>query len=92
MRFMQLTYYVHNKTFPRQSHNTGKKFWLRVEHIEELTPYDPDGMNPNRCTKITMQGGRTIEVVEEADAIIQTLLKIVHDEAVISRSQEPPLF
>jgi len=38
-RFIELTFYEHNKTFPEKSGTSGKKFLLNTDDIGSVIPY-----------------------------------------------------
>jgi len=57
-KFIWLTYYEHNRTFPEKSGTTGKRFLFNVDDISTVTPYD-------HSTKIVKKyTGVEIEVIE----------------------------
>ena len=66
-RFIELTYYNYNRTFPDMSVDTGKKFLQNVDDISSVTTYE-------HSTKIRLKyTAVVIEVVESLEVIKQKL-------------------
>jgi len=81
MKFIKLTYFVYDPQFPSKSYCTGKCFWLNIDKVEQVVPYEPhkskdsDRNNQPPSTKLIMVSGNKIEVCETVEEIILKLNK-----------------
>ena len=65
-RFIELTYYEHNRTFPEKSGSVNKKFLLNTDDISSIVPYE-------KSTKIRYKGGEYIEVCEKYEIVLKKM-------------------
>lgn len=80
MKFIKLTFYNFDKTYPEKSKCTNKSFWLNKSDISRFTEYKRSGLisskqAPISSTKLTLMSGDIIEVCEDLDTIAKKLNK-----------------
>lgn len=81
MKFIKLTYYNFNKSYPEKSKCTNKQFYLKADSISRLTSYIPTNTQNNKTspypsTKIVLEHGEIIEVCQSMDEIVLMLSSI----------------
>lgn len=62
-RFIELTYYEHNRTFPEKSGGTGKKFFMNTDDISTITPYEKSTKVRHKYTNVVIEVVETYEVI-----------------------------
>lgn len=81
MKFIKLTYYDFNKSYPEKSKCTNKEFYLKADSISRLTSYIPMNTeskktSPHPSTKIVLENGEIVEVCQSMDEIVLMLSSV----------------